>query len=65
MCYTELKKRVEINMFLPQNKQMRFYLNKWPILGMPVMLVKYTVGSADGEAEGKWSCRFKSGLHIY
>lgn len=25
----------------------------------------YIFGIADGKAEGKWSCRFKSGLQVY
>jgi hypothetical protein len=30
-----------------------------------VFAFPYIFGSVDGKAEGKWSCRFKSGLHIY
>jgi len=33
--------------------------NAWEVFAFP-----YIYGSVDGKAKGKWSCRFKSGLHI-
>lgn len=30
-----------------------------------VFSVACTLGNADGKAEGNWSCRFMSGLHVY
>jgi len=69
MCYTELKKRFEINIFVQKNKQMSLpeemantghASNAWEVFLFP-----YLFGSVDGKDKRKWSCRFKSGLHIY
>jgi len=57
MCYTELKKRVEINIFVQKNKQMslsdevantRHASNAWEVFALP-----YIFGSVDGKAKGK------------
>jgi len=69
MYYTELKKRVEINTFVQKNKLMSsseementgHASNACEVFAFP-----YIFGSADGKAGGKWSCRFKCGLHTY